>query len=93
MFKIIVLSMIMITGFVALGGHMHGEKPVNFSSFDGAESACGVLSVPSLTKAANLALASLQVLYAYTGWESANYVSMTGHRRLESPYSVRIDFD
>lgn len=73
-FKIIILVLVVFTGFAALSGRMHGPKPDNFSSFDGAGSACELPPYAKSTKAANYALALLQVLYSYSGWESANYV-------------------
>lgn len=60
-FKIIILVLVVFTGFAALAGRMHGPKPDNFSSFDGAGSACELPPYASSTKAANYALALLQV--------------------------------
>ncbi|KAF2746086.1 amino acid transporter [Sporormia fimetaria CBS 119925] len=86
-FKIIVLVLIVFTGFAALSGRMHGPKPDNFSTFDGAGSACELPPYAKSTKAANYALALLQVLYSYSGWESANYV-LTEVR--DAPRTLRI---
>lgn len=73
-FKIVVLVLIIFTGFAAVAGHMHPPTPANFSSFDSAGSACELPPDAKTTQAANYALALLQVLYSYSGWESANYV-------------------
>lgn len=92
-FKIIVLLVIIFTGFAAIGGRLSVLKPDNFGSFDGAGNACGNALSSGPSRAANHALAlqqvletycdsstfseTLQVLYANSGWESANYVSST----------------
>jgi amino acid transporter len=73
-FKIIILLVIVFTGFAALGGHLNVAKPDNFSSFDGFGEACPNAPSESSSSAANFAIALLQVLYSYSGWESANYV-------------------
>jgi amino acid transporter len=74
-FKIIMLLVIIFTGFAALGGHMHAPNPNNFSSFDGTGDACPNAPSDTGSTAANFAIALMQVLYSYSGWESANYVS------------------
>ena len=73
-FKIVILLVVVFTGFAALGGHLNVPKPDNFSSFDGAGLACPNAPSDSGSSAANFAIALLQVLYSYSGWESANYV-------------------
>ncbi|KAI3322954.1 amino acid transporter [Xylariaceae sp. AK1471] len=73
-FKIVILLVIVFAGFAALGGHLNTTKPDNFSSFDGFGDACPNAPSDSNSSAANFAIALLQVLYSYTGWESANYV-------------------
>jgi phosphatidylinositol 4-kinase len=74
-FKLILLTLVVCTGFAALAGRTAAPRPnpSNFSSFhgpgwirpDGSDSAGA---------AGGYALALLQVLYAYSGWENANYV-------------------
>ncbi|KAF2120982.1 amino acid permease-domain-containing protein [Lophiotrema nucula] len=86
-FKMIVLALIIFTGLAALAGRMHAPRPDNFSSFDGAGSACELPPFAKSTQAANYALALLQVLYSYSGWESANYV-LTEVR--DAPRTLRI---
>lgn len=62
---------------------MEGESPGNFSSFDGPGDATGNgdddgtdgMGKDVAGSAAGYALALLQVLYSYGGWENANYVS------------------
>lgn len=76
-FKLILLSLVVFTGFAALAGRLTVEPPRNFSSFDGPQMKGA--RVPeeenaALSTAAGYALALLQVLYAYSGWENANYV-------------------
>ena len=75
-FKLILLSLVVCTGFAALAGRGVGELPKNFSTFHGpgdvvtkADGAAGGAST-----AAGFALALLQVQYSYGGWENANYV-------------------
>lgn len=72
-FKLVLLSLVVFTGFAALAGRLTVEPPQNFSSFQGpplkAES-----GDKGAAAAAGYALALLQVLYAYSGWENANYV-------------------
>ena len=73
-FKLVVLVLIIFTGFAALSGRMHGEKPDNFSSFDGAGSACELPPFAKSTQAANYALALLQV---YLRLLFSNFFSLT----------------
>ncbi|OAL50310.1 amino acid transporter [Pyrenochaeta sp. DS3sAY3a] len=86
-FKIFILALVVFTGFAALAGRLQVPRPDNFSSFDGAGSACELPPYANTTKAANYALALLQVLYSYSGWESANYV-LTEVR--DAPRTLRI---
>ncbi|KAK4444386.1 amino acid permease-domain-containing protein [Podospora aff. communis PSN243] len=76
-FKLGMLSVVVIAGFTALAGNMKAPRPDNFSTFAGAGDACP-LSTRAYHNApgsvANFALALIQVLYAYSGWENANYV-------------------
>jgi amino acid transporter len=89
-FKLAMLSLVVVAGFAALSGNMKAPRPDNFSSFAGAGEACPTSTSTSSTttrsyyysyrdddapgSAANFALALIQVLYAYSGWENANYV-------------------
>lgn len=76
-FKLVLLSLVVFTGFAALSGKMQGPSPRNFSSFDGPDHPDDLDNVDgssAQTTAAGYALALLQVLYAYSGWENANYV-------------------
>jgi amino acid transporter len=72
-FKLIMLSLLVCTGFAALAGKTAAPRPDNFSSFHGAGS-----SRPPDDSGAGAAggysIALLQVLYSYSGWENANYV-------------------
>ena len=52
---------------------MQGESPHNFSSFNGPPVA-GDDEEDTQATTAGYALALLQVLYSYSGWENANYV-------------------
>ncbi|KAK4135481.1 amino acid transporter [Trichocladium antarcticum] len=75
-FKLVLLSLLVFTGFAALAGNTATPRPnpSNFSSFSGpswkregeVDSTEGV--------AGGFALALLQILYSYSGWENANYV-------------------
>jgi amino acid transporter len=78
-FKLVMLSLVVFTGFAALAGRGVGELPKNFSTFDGpgdavpkSEETTGV--VGGASTAAGYAIALLQVQYSYGGWENANYV-------------------
>lgn len=77
-FKLILLSLLVCTGFAALAGRTAAGRPNpdNFSSFHGPP-----LQRPGIEDsagtAAGYALALLQVLYSYSGWENANYVKST----------------
>lgn len=67
--------LVVLTGFAALSGKTQGPSPQNFSSFHGPGTVRDSgLASGSAGAAASYALALLQVLYAYSGWENANYV-------------------
>jgi len=72
-FKLVLLLLVVCTGFAALAGRSAGPTPNNFSSFHGPGTAGGSQSSQA-GKAASYAIALLQVGYAYSGWENANYV-------------------
>lgn len=78
-FKLAMLLFIVVTGFAALAGNTEGPPPDNFSSFDGAGDACPLSYGDTSSRAANFALALIQVLYAYSGWENANNVLTEVH--------------
>lgn len=69
------LLLVVFTGFAALAGNLKAPKPDNFSTFDGAGAACPEVYEEASGRAADFALALMQVLYSYSGWENANYVS------------------
>ncbi|KAK1756237.1 phosphatidylinositol 4-kinase-like protein [Echria macrotheca] len=71
-FKLVLLSLVVFTGFAALAGHTINGSPGNFSSFAGPP--MNTAPGQGAVQAAGYALAILQVLYAYAGWENANYV-------------------
>jgi hypothetical protein len=73
--KIVMLLVVIFTGFAAMSGRLSVPKPDNFSTFDGAGVACELPPGSDSTQAANYALALQQVLYGTLGWEGANYVS------------------
>lgn len=78
-FKLILLALLVCTGFAALAGNTSAPRPnpSNFSSFHGPE--YPLESGRPLQAAAGYALALLQVLYSYSGWENANYVLTEVH--------------
>jgi len=73
-FKVIVLAVIVCTGFAALAGRRLGEDPQNFRDafrfhggvHDGVAWGVGGASA--------YATALLRVIFSYTGWENANYI-------------------
>lgn len=72
-FKLVLLFLVVCTGFAALAGRSATPSPRNFSTFAGPGSA--TVEHEGVTgQAAGHALALLQVLYSYSGWENANYV-------------------
>ncbi|KAF8661271.1 hypothetical protein AX16_001372 [Volvariella volvacea WC 439] len=61
--KVLVLLFVIITGFVALGGHMRIEKPNNFSNaFEG-----------TTASASSFCLSLYNVIWSYIGFSNANY--------------------
>ncbi|TEB15507.1 high affinity methionine permease [Coprinellus micaceus] len=61
--KLIVLVFIIITGFVALGGHMKIEKPNNFTNaFEG-----------TTASASSFCLSLYNVIWSYIGFSNVNY--------------------
>jgi phosphatidylinositol 4-kinase len=75
-FKLVLLGLVVCTGFAALAGRTAAPppSPSNFSSFYGPGSARSATADGVAGAASGYALALLQVLYAYSGWENANYV-------------------
>ncbi|KAK4639005.1 hypothetical protein QC761_702480 [Podospora bellae-mahoneyi] len=80
-FKLVLLSLLVCTGFAALAGKTASPRPEpsNFSSFNGPEMETANARTldtgpPMAQTAAGYALGLLQVLYSYGGWENANYV-------------------
>lgn len=69
--KLVLLLLVVFTGFAALAGRTVKPSPGNFSSFHGPGA---IPDDTSAASAAGYALALLQVLYSYSGWENANYV-------------------
>ncbi|EAQ91425.1 hypothetical protein CHGG_03360 [Chaetomium globosum CBS 148.51] len=72
-FKLVMLSLLVCTGFAALAGRTATPRPDNFSSFHGAGSSRAPDDNPA-GAAGGYSIALLQVLYSYSGWENANYV-------------------
>ncbi|KAK4039914.1 amino acid permease-domain-containing protein [Parachaetomium inaequale] len=72
-FKLVLLSLLVCTGFAALAGRTAAPRPDNFSSFHGPGSSRPLGAQPK-GAAGGYAIALLQVLYSYSGWENANYV-------------------
>ncbi|KAK0621216.1 amino acid permease-domain-containing protein [Bombardia bombarda] len=72
-FKLVLLSLVVCTGFAALSGKMVHVSPKNFSSFSGPGNANDGTETSAGTTA-GYALALSQVLYSFSGWENANYV-------------------
>lgn len=70
--KLIILMLVVCTGFAVLSGKSASKSPQNFSNFHGPGE---VKSHNEMEAAGGYALALLQVLYSYSGWENANYVS------------------
>lgn len=76
-FKLILLTLVVCTGFAALSGRVVGGSPGNFTNgFNGPANATKHTDPEQDTQrtTAGYALALLQVLYSYSGWENANYV-------------------
>ncbi|KAK4142327.1 amino acid permease-domain-containing protein [Dichotomopilus funicola] len=69
-FKVLVLLLIVFSGFAALAGHRMVPDPHNFDDFWAIEKGDGY----GVGGAYAYATAMLQVVYSYKGWENANYV-------------------
>jgi phosphatidylinositol 4-kinase B len=65
-FKLVLLSLVVCTGFAALSGRMVVPKPGNFDTFNGPGDAVSNAGESSAATAAGYALALLQVLYSYS---------------------------
>ncbi|KIY73695.1 high affinity methionine permease [Cylindrobasidium torrendii FP15055 ss-10] len=62
-FKVLVLLFVIVTGFVALGGHMKIEKPNNFhNAFEG-----------TTASASSFCLSLYNVIWSYIGFSNVNY--------------------
>ncbi|KAK4169529.1 phosphatidylinositol 4-kinase-like protein [Cladorrhinum sp. PSN259] len=87
-FKLVLLTLLVCTGFAALAGNMASDppNPSNFSSFHGPDYLEATEHSTATQTAAGYALALLQVQYSYSGWENANYV-LTEVRR--APKTLR----
>jgi len=85
-FKLVLLGLLICTGFAALAGRSVSPTPNNFSSFDGPDlPQSASMRMPSVegrpegfSTSSGYSLALLQVLYTYGGWENANYVGRRG---------------
>ena len=77
-FKLVLLLLVVCAGFATLAGSTVGGRSDTFTSFAGPGDAVLSSSSSSSSSAtsttAGYALALLQVLYSYSGWENANYV-------------------
>ena len=69
-FKVLVLLLIVFSGFAALAGYRLVPDPQNFDNFWGIEKGDGYGGGGAYAYATAL----LQVVYSYKGWENANYV-------------------
>lgn len=69
-FKVVVLLLIVFSGFAALAGRLRIEKPHNFDNAFRFEEGDGY----SAGGAQAYSNALLSVVYSYKGWENANYV-------------------
>ncbi|KAK4122212.1 amino acid transporter [Parathielavia appendiculata] len=69
-FKVLVLLLIILSGFVALAGYRLVPDPGNFDNFWAVEKRDGYGGGGAYAYATAL----LQVVYSYKGWENANYV-------------------
>ena len=61
--KVITLLLVVFTGFAALAGRLQVPRPDNFSTFNGAGTACELPPYAETTAAANYAVAVLQVIF------------------------------
>ncbi|KAF3903917.1 hypothetical protein ABW21_db0201381 [Orbilia brochopaga] len=84
-FKIIILSVVVCAGFAVLANPKgvldNGQKSGNYKYFDGVWNSTTVQTPPDVraqiacgADANNAPVALAQVIFAYTGWENANYV-------------------
>ncbi|KAF3941166.1 hypothetical protein ABW19_dt0207065 [Dactylella cylindrospora] len=105
-FKVIILSIIVCAGFAVLanpGGVLKdGQKSGNYAHFDGVWNSTTVETPPSVKAmiacgedANNAPVALAQVIFAYTGWENANYVlsevkNPTKTLKLSAPIAVGV---
>lgn len=69
-FKVLVLLLIVFSGFAALAGYRLVPDPKNFDNFWAVEKGEGYGGGGAYAYATAL----LQVVYSYKGWENANYV-------------------
>jgi amino acid transporter len=69
-FKVLVLLLIVFSGFAALAGYRRVPDPHNFDDFWAVEKGDGYGGGGAYAYATAL----LQVVYSYKGWENANYV-------------------
>ncbi|KAH7632466.1 amino acid permease-domain-containing protein [Sordaria sp. MPI-SDFR-AT-0083] len=69
-FKVVVLLLIVFSGFAALAGHRRVPDPHNFDDIWSIEKGDGFGGGGAYAYATAL----LQVVYSYKGWENANYV-------------------
>jgi hypothetical protein len=95
-FKLILLSLLVCTGFAALAGNTAAPRPnpSNFSSFHGPDWEKHGQVVTSSEATGGYALALLQVLYSYSGWENANYVGspgLEGDKRCDADEATGLD--
>ncbi|KAL7274661.1 hypothetical protein RUND412_002424 [Rhizina undulata] len=65
-FKVVILLLIVFSGFAALAGHLKVPPPNNFKDPFAFEDFGGGVY--------NYATALLRIVYSYKGWENANYV-------------------
>ena len=69
MIKILILFLIIIVGFISIGGNVFGVDPPAPSNFDTHNSFSGAQQEPY-----GYALAYLSVIFAFGGFNQANYV-------------------
>lgn len=69
-FKVVILLLIVFSGFAALGGHLRVPNPHNFDNAFRLETGNGWGGGGAYTYSTAL----LNVIYSYKGWENANYV-------------------
>lgn len=76
--KLIIVAIIVVAGFAALGGHLKVEKPDNFTNaFEGTKgSAYGIVT------------ALYNVIWSYIGYSNANYVRLPLFNRFARVYKL-----